>query len=112
MRVPSLERDFPGKVAGFSVDVGSATRTMHTEVDVWNPEGVLIPGVYAEATLTLDRRGDALVVPLQAVSQEGEHSSVLVVDGENKIQNRQIALGIQTETRLRLCLASVKATNL
>jgi RND family efflux transporter MFP subunit len=95
--VPSLERDFPGKVTRFSVDVGSATRTMHTEVDVPNPEGVLIPGVYAEATLTLDRRGDALVVPLQAVSQEGEHSSVLVVDGENKVQNRQIALGIQTE---------------
>src|SRR6185437_15727760 len=54
VRVPSLNRDFPGKIARFSVDVGDATRTMHTEVDVPNPKGELIPGVYAEATLALD----------------------------------------------------------
>lgn len=97
VRVPSLDRDFPGTVTRFSVDVAGSTRTMHTEVDVPNPSGTLIPGVYAEATLTLDRRGDALVVPLQAVNQEGNKASVLVVDQSNAIQNREISLGIQTE---------------
>ncbi len=97
VRVPTLGRDFPGKVARFSEDVGGATRTMHTEVDVPNPKGVLIPGVYAEATLVIDRKGDALVVPLQAVNQAGDRSSVLVVDSSNKIESRQITLGIQTE---------------
>jgi RND family efflux transporter MFP subunit len=97
VRVPSLNRDFPGKVARFSVDVGDATRTMHTEVDVPNPHGVLIPGVYAEATLALDRRGDALVVPLQAINQEGDHASVLLVDQNDRIQNCQISLGIENE---------------
>lgn len=97
VRVPSLDRDFPGKVARFSVDVSDATRTMHTEVDVPNTEGVLIPGVYAEATLALDRRGDAVVVPLQALNQTTDGPSVLVVDSGNKIENRQITLGIQTE---------------
>ncbi len=97
VRVSSLDRDFPGRVARFSVDVGEATRTMHTEVDVPNPKGVLIPGLYAEATLTLDRKGDALVVPLQAVNQGGDRASVFVVDQANKVQDRQITLGIQTE---------------
>lgn len=97
VRVPSLNRNFPGKIARFSVDVGDATRTMHTEVDVPNPKGELIPGVYAEATLALDRRGDALCVPLQAVNQEGDRASVLIVDRNDKIQHRQISLGIQTE---------------
>ena len=36
--VPSLNHTFPGKVARFSVDVQSDTRTMHTEVDVLNPQ--------------------------------------------------------------------------
>ncbi len=98
VRVPSLDRDFPGRVARFSVDVAGSTRTMHTEVDVPNRQGLLIPGVYAEATLALDRRGDALVVPLQAVNQEAEGASVLVVDRANEIRNRQITLGIQTES--------------
>jgi RND family efflux transporter MFP subunit len=97
VRVSSLNRDFPGRVARFSVDVGEATRTMHTEVDVRNPQGVLFPGLYAEATLTLDRKGDALVVPLQALNQGGDRASVFVVDQANKIQDRQITLGIQTE---------------
>jgi RND family efflux transporter MFP subunit len=97
VRVPALNRDFPGKVARFSVDVGQATRTMHTEVDVPNPKGLLIPGVYAEATLALDRKGNALVVPLQAVNQEGDQASVLVVTPSNQIEHRPINLGIQTE---------------
>jgi RND family efflux transporter MFP subunit len=97
VRVPSLGRDFPGKVTRFSVDVREETRTMHTEVDVPNPQGVLIPGVYAEATLTLDRKGDALVVPLEAVNQASDRASVLVVDQAKQIQDRQIALGVQTE---------------
>ena len=97
VRVPSLDRDFPGRVARFSVDVEGSTRTMHTEVDVPNPRGVLIPGVYAEATLTLERNGDALVVPLQAMNQEGEKATVLIVDHSNTIQNREIGVGIQSD---------------
>ncbi len=98
VRVPALNRDFPGKVVRFSSDVAASTRTMHTEVDVSNPQGILIPGLYAEATLTLDRIGDALVVPLQAVNQEGDHASVMIVDKANKVQERQITLGIQTDS--------------
>ncbi len=97
VRVPSLDRDFPGRVARFSVDVAGSTRTMHTEVDVPNPQGVLIPGVYAEATLTLENRGDALVVPVQAMNEQGDKASVLVVDQSNAIQDREITLGIQSD---------------
>ena len=56
VHVPSLDKTFPGKVARFSVEVRTDTRTMHTEVDVLNPRRVLIPGMYAEATLTLDQQ--------------------------------------------------------
>lgn len=108
VRVPSLNRDFPGKVTRFSVDVTGSTRTMHTEVDVPNPEGVLIPGVYAEATLALDRRGDALVVPLQAVNQESDRATVLVVDQADRIQNHEITIGIQTESNAEV-LSGLKA---
>ena len=97
VRVPALDRELPGHVTRFSVDVTGATRTMHTEVDVPNPKGVLIPGVYAEATLALDRKGDTLCVPLQAINQKGNAASVLVVDPSNTIQQRDITLGIETE---------------
>ena len=56
VNVPSLNRTFPGKVARFSVDVREDTRTMHTEVDVLNPDRVLLPGLYAEATSRWNRK--------------------------------------------------------
>ncbi len=96
--VGSLNRTFPGKVARFSVDVVEDTRTMHTEVDVPNPNRVLLPGLYAEATITLEMKKDAVALPLQAVDQENGQTAVDVVDASNKIERRRIVLGIQTST--------------
>jgi macrolide-specific efflux system membrane fusion protein len=73
------------------------TRTMHTEVDVSNPEHVLLPGLYAEATVTIERKADTIAVPLQAVSHEGEETHVYVVNSANKIEDRKVTLGIQTD---------------
>jgi RND family efflux transporter MFP subunit len=100
VRVPSLDQVFTGKVARFSVDVNADTRTMHTEVDVPNPSRKLMQGLYAEATLTLERRGDALVVPLEALNKSGsgEQADILLVDGNDGIQQRKITLGMQTAT--------------
>jgi RND family efflux transporter MFP subunit len=96
--IPSLNnRAFPGKVARFSVDVQEDTRTMHTEVDVQNTGRVLLPGLYAEATLTLDTKINALAVPIQAVNQ-GDRNTVYVVNSLNKIEVRPVTLGIQTAT--------------
>jgi RND family efflux transporter MFP subunit len=98
VRVSSLDKVVPGKVARFSVDVNADTRTMHTEVDVLNPSHVLMPGLYAEATLTLERKNSALVVPLQSVDQSGEQATILLVDPNDTLQERKIGLGLQTAT--------------
>jgi RND family efflux transporter MFP subunit len=98
VRVPSLDRSFPGKVKRFSVDVREDTRTMHTEVDVPNPNGALIPGLYAEATITLEKKNNVLALPLQAVDQTNGRATVDVIDSSNMVQQREIALGMQTAT--------------
>ena len=75
VRVPTLDRSFPGRVARFAEKVSSATRTMDTEVDVPNPNLVLIPGMYAEANLTLDHRNGVLTVPIPAVDLGSDEAS-------------------------------------
>jgi RND family efflux transporter MFP subunit len=96
--VPSLSRNFPGKVTRFSVDVREDTRTMHTEVDVPNPTRVLLPGLYAEATIVLEKKDQAVAVPLQAIDQENNRATVDVVNASKRIEVRQVILGIQTAT--------------
>jgi RND family efflux transporter MFP subunit len=98
VRVSSLDRTFPGKIARFSVDVREDTRTMHTEVDVPNPQRVLLPGLYADATIQLEHKQDALAVPLQAVDRTTSGTTVDVIDASNKMEIRSVVLGIQTAT--------------
>ncbi len=96
VRLPSLNNlTVRGKVARFAVDVSGSTRTMHTEVDIPNVNGKLIPGTYAEADITLGNNPAALVVPLQAIDRQGDQASVMVVDADNRIQVKQVTLGIQ-----------------
>lgn len=97
VRVPSLGRTFPGKVARFSVDVTTSTRTMHTEVDVENPKRLLVPGSYAEADLTLEQKNGVAAVPVQALNHEGDKTTVYVVDANGKVEDRPVTLGLQTE---------------
>jgi len=98
VHVPSLDRDFPGTVTRFAVDVRQDTRTMHTEVDVPNPNRILLPGLYAEATITLEQKDRAIALPLQALNQENGQTTVDLVDASNRIDARRVVLGIQTAT--------------
>jgi len=98
VRVPSLNRTFPGKVTRFSVDVRADTRTMHTEVDVPNPQRVLLPGLYAEAELQLDQKENVPAVPVQALNHEGDKTTVFVVNRDGTLENRAVQVGLQTSS--------------
>jgi RND family efflux transporter MFP subunit len=95
VHVQALNRDFEGKVARFANSVNQETRTMHTEVDVHNPGRTIVEGMYAEVKLTLAKSDRALAVPIQAVSREGSHTTVLVVNSNDQIEEREVYLGIE-----------------
>jgi len=104
VRVPTLGRSFPGVVARFAEKVSSATRTMDTEVDVPNPNLVLIPGMYAQANLTLDHRNRVLTAPIVALDLAGNDASgqVVVVTPDNRLEIRKVQLGLQTENKVEV----------
>jgi len=102
VHVPSLNRTFPGRVARFSVDVREDTRTMHTEVDVANPDRVLISGLYAEAEVGLDQKDNVLTVPVQALNHEGNKTTVFVVNRDGELENRAVQVGLQTTSDVEI----------
>src|SRR5579862_1801855 len=102
VRVPSLNRSFQGKVARFSDRVQFSTRTMETEVDVQNPSLVLIPGMYAEAHLTLEKKTQVLAVPVQALGGHESNPSVLVVNTDKRLEERPVKRGLETSNRVEI----------
>lgn len=94
--VPVLGKTFPGKVARFADQIDFATRTMHTEVDVPNPTLEMVPGMYAQASVVLNQKKNALAVPVQALDRSENGVTVMVVDANNTIQQRTVKPGIET----------------
>jgi RND family efflux transporter MFP subunit len=103
VKVPTLNRSFPGTVARFSDRLSMATRTMETEVDVDNPSLILIPGMYAEVNLTLQHHASVLAVPVTAVDTgEDGKGHVLYVTPNGRVERRDVALGLETANRIEV----------
>jgi RND family efflux transporter MFP subunit len=102
VHVSALNRNFAGKVSRYADAVNQETRTMHTEVDVPNKDGSIIQGMYAQVNLTLQRKDSVLSVPVQAVTRNGSQASVLVVNPHNRIEERQVELGLEGANQVEI----------
>jgi len=68
---------------------------MHTEVDVKNTGGKLVQGMYAEVSLVLATKDGTLTVPIQAVVRNGSEATVLVVNAQNRLEERRVEPGLE-----------------
>jgi RND family efflux transporter MFP subunit len=97
VRLTNPNKTFPGTIAQFSDQIDTQTRTMHAEVHVPNPNGELVPGIYASVLVPLHTVQHVLTLPIQVVQSAKENQgTVLVVNSSNHIEQRTITLGLQT----------------
>lgn len=102
IHVQALGETFTGKVTRRTDALDPSTRTMQVEIDVPNVAGRLSPGMYADVSLNIQRAGDALVVPVQAVDQNGTQPFVMLVTSANKVEKRQVRVGVSTANRVEI----------
>lgn len=100
VHVPALNRSMTARIWRFSGKADESTRTMETQVLMDNPSRALKPGMVASVDMTLDRRPQALSIPIEAAAITGDphRSNVLVVAKDDRVEERPIVLGIQTAT--------------
>lgn len=99
--VGALAKTFPGRITRFDDKVSMSTRTMDTEIDVPNPNYVLVPGMYAEINLRLQQSGQVLAVPVDAVEQSGDTASVFAVE-DSTIRVIPVSTGIKTSQQIEI----------
>jgi RND family efflux transporter MFP subunit len=107
IHVSAIGKAFSGAVTRNTGSLDPSTRTMQVEIDVPNRDGKLSPGMYADVTLNIERSGDALVVPVQAVDRSGSQSFVMLVDRLNRVEKRPVRIGASTANRVEI-LSGVK----
>ena len=102
VRVDSLNsKTFTGTISRFTREVDDKTRTMITEIEVPNSNLELMPGMYANVVLKVEKHLQALAVPTEAVAGEKTHT-VFVVNRDNQIEERAVKLGLETAEKFEV----------
>jgi RND family efflux transporter MFP subunit len=103
VRVPEMpDRTFSGTVTRLADALAPGTRTLLTEIDVPNRDGLLRPGMYCTVELHIPRKTPSLIVPADAVIFNSDGLQVAVAaDGVAHLHKITVArdLGTQVEVR-------------
>jgi RND family efflux transporter MFP subunit len=102
VRTQSLPgREFAGAVTRTSWSLDAATRTLHTEVDIPNPEATLRPGMYAVVSIDLAVHENALTVPTTAlVEQDGGSWCFAIENG--KAVRKAVTPGLKSANEVEI----------
>jgi RND family efflux transporter MFP subunit len=102
MHVPEIpNRSFPGTVTRIASALQPGSRTLLTEVDVPNSDGVLIPGIYCTVELFIPRKISSMIIPADAVvfDENGQHVAV-VQNGTVHLQKITVLRDFGTEVEV------------
>src|SRR5438876_6957741 len=73
-------RSFPGKVTRTSNALDSGSRTLLTEVQVSNPTGILLPGMYTHVKFITDRTDPPFLAPDAALLVQSNGAKLAVLE--------------------------------
>ncbi|HHT9118732.1 MAG TPA: efflux RND transporter periplasmic adaptor subunit [Candidatus Hypogeohydataceae bacterium YC38] len=94
-------KEFSGEVVRFSTSLSPGTRTMRTEVDIPNPDHVLLPGMFGYVTLILERHNYTLTLPAECLIIEKKEKFVYTV-ADNKVKKVPVTTGIDTGIKVEI----------
>jgi multidrug efflux pump subunit AcrA (membrane-fusion protein) len=101
VRVQTLnDRDFEGTVSGISWSLNPTQRTLKTEIDLPNPDGILRPGMYVHALISI-QHDKAWTIPASAILvRDGVTFCYEVRDG--KTWRLPLKLGLNAEKSIEI----------
>lgn len=103
-RTPALQgKVFKGKVSAILPAVDAATRTLKARIELANPSGRLVPGMFAAISFSSSVRKDVLLVPSEAVIRTGTRSVVMLAQGDGKFAPAAVEAGSESngQTEIR-----------
>lgn len=90
-----------GTVYAIEPKVNPETRAMLLRAVSPNPNGALVPGAFARIEVVLNARGNAIVVPTEAIIPEQNGQKVFVVRN-SKAESVPVQIGLRTERSVEI----------
>lgn len=93
---------FKGHVSALLPEVDVATRTLKARIELANPQGELVPGMFATVSLAGTTHADALLVPAEAVIRTGRRSVVFVADEAGNFSPADVVTGLESRGEIEI----------
>ncbi|MEE7490399.1 efflux RND transporter periplasmic adaptor subunit [Methylobacterium oryzae] len=90
-------RTFAGKVSVIYPQVNPDTRATRVRIELPNPDGALLPDMYADVEIGTGDAKPVVAVPDDAVIDTGERQVVLLDRGEGRFEPREVKVGVRGE---------------
>jgi len=88
---------YKGSIVAYDAAINPTTGTFTMEADFDNPTGVVLAGQFARVRGIIERRDDAVLIPLRAVAELQGIFRVFVVGDDNTIEIRTVDLGPEVD---------------
>ena len=88
---------FDGKVEALLPEVSAATRTLKARIELANPGGKLVPGMFATIHMAPAQGREALLVPAEAVIRTGERTVVITVSDDGRFAPADVVTGAEAD---------------
>src|SRR3989338_3359947 len=89
-------KKFEGKIRSIDSVLDPSTRTVRVRAVLENPDGLLKPEMYVNASLQVNL-GESVAVPKEAVFMTGENNIVFVSNQTGQYEPRQVKLGVEAD---------------
>lgn len=86
-------RVFSGRVALVYPELAAETRTARVRIEIANPDGALLPEMYADVEIPAGDASPVLAVPDDAIIDSGTRQVVILDSGDGRFEPRQVAIG-------------------
>jgi membrane fusion protein, copper/silver efflux system len=93
---------FKGKVSAILPEVNLTTRTLKARVELANPGGRLVPGMFANVDFAPQEAKDALLVPTEAVIATGKRTVVIVAQSGGGFAPADVEIGTESNGRTEI----------
>jgi RND family efflux transporter MFP subunit len=84
---------FHGRVARNARALDAASRTLLTEVQIPNPKGVLLPGMYVQVRFAITNAAPPLVIPANTLVIRSDGPQVALVRPDHTVHYQKVELG-------------------
>ena len=102
-RSPALPgTEFKGQVQALLPEVNTSTRTFKVRMELGNPEGQLVPGMFVQMALSGPAQAKILLVPTEAIIRTGLRDLVMAAEVDGAFRPIEVEVGMEVDDKTEI----------